>query len=185
MGSFGWHHCCRGFTSLLNSDSFPPSPVLWEDALRYNCVLQPQAVCLTNYLFTWLYDLTAPSSDRKGYCNKTDSGVIELGCVIWFCAIFFFSLLRHADLGLHGAVRSPQRANPGAGSLLRVLAQRGRGYDPDTDSRHHGWVDHEHLLGNGHGHPGQSVLVCSRLRMFLWCLFSGGELFSLEGHIGF
>lgn len=66
---------------------------------------------------------------------------------------------RHPDLSLHGAVRSPQRTAPGAGSLLRVLAQRGSGCDPDTDSSHHGWVDHEHLLGNGHGHPGESVLV--------------------------
>lgn len=87
--------------------------------------------------------------------------------------MFSFSLNRHADLSLLGAVRSPQRANTRARSVLRVLAQRGSGCDPDTDSRHHGWVDHEHLLGDGHGHPGQSVAKASicillLLSRFLW-----------------
>lgn len=110
-----------------------------------------------------MVDVTAPSSGKYVYCNHLETHLgkwwLSLG-IIWshnvpspFC--------RHPDLGLHGAVWSPQRAYPRAGSLLRVLAQRSSGCDPDTDSRHHGWVDHEHLLGNGHGHPGESVLVYS------------------------
>lgn len=47
--------------------------------------------------------------------------------------------------------------------MLRVLAQHGSGPDPDSDRCHHGWMDHEHLLGNGHGHPGKSVAVCLHL----------------------
>lgn len=62
--------------------------------------------------------------------------------------------------------------------MLRVLAQRGSGCDPDTDSSHHGWVDHEYLLGNGHGHPGESVLVLCRvaLQMFVAHINTGDEL---------
>lgn len=64
---------------------------------------------------------------------------------------------RYPHLSLRGAVRGSQRADLRAGSVLRVLAQRGGGPHPDPDSCHHGRLDHEHLLGNGHGHPGKSV----------------------------
>lgn len=87
--------------------------------------------------------------------------MIELGSFDMLSSSFY----RHPCLSLHGAVRSPKRAHPGAGCLLCVLAQRGSGCYPDSDSHHHGWVDHEHLLGNGHGHPGESVLVCSIFEM--------------------
>lgn len=71
----------------------------------------------------------------------------------------FFPSHRYLHLGLRGAVRRSQRADLRARGLLRVLAQRGGGPHPDPDSRGHGRMDHEHLLGNGHGHPGKSVTV--------------------------
>lgn len=59
---------------------------------------------------------------------------------------------------------------------MRVLAQRGSGCDPDTDSSHHGWVDHEHLLGNGHGHPGESVLVLCCVALLIFVAHTGDGL---------
>lgn len=82
-----------------------------------------------------------------------------------FCCCFVCPVHRNVHLGIHGAVRRSQRADLRARGVLCVLAQRGGGPHPDTDSCYHGRMDHEHLLGNGHGHPGESVLV--------WlCLFS-------------
>lgn len=67
---------------------------------------------------------------------------------------------RYPHLGVCGAVRGSQRPDLGAGGVLRVLAQRGGRPHPARDRRHHGGLDHEHLLGDGHGHPGKSVRLC-------------------------
>lgn len=75
--------------------------------------------------------------------------------------LFFVLFLSHRYLHLSvlRAVWSSQRADLGARRLLCVLAQHGGGPHPDPDGGRHGWMDHEHLLGNGHGHPGKSVPV--------------------------
>lgn len=104
-----------------------------------------------------------------------DGLMSELFCSYLLChdrdVIFLFLSHRHLHLSVHSAVWRSQRAGLRARCVLCILAQRGGGPHPDTDRCHHGWMDHEHLLGNGHGHPGQWVVVSLSIRLTV-CLFS-------------
>lgn len=99
-------------------------------------------------------------------------------CSFYFCwqDVLLVSPHRDLRLSLHRAVRSSQWADLRARSVLRVLAQRGSSPHPDTDSCYHGWMDHEHLLGNGHGHPGKSVAV--ELSVSFWLTLFISAFFS-------
>lgn len=83
-------------------------------------------------------------------CNTHNA--FPFGCYLSFSE-HLHTRTWYFHLGLHRAVRRSQWSGLGARRLLRVLAQRGGGLHPDTDGCYHGGMDHEHLLGNGHGHP--------------------------------
>lgn len=70
-----------------------------------------------------------------------------------------FSLHRYIRVGLHGAVRSADGpARPP--HVLCVLAEHRSSLHPDPHSHRHGGLDHEYILGHGHGHPGKYVSLC-------------------------
>lgn len=145
VACFQWRQTCVSSASFQMKSRL--SAPLHEKLTR---VEKLQSVCVT-----W--------SRTRRYFSCT---VLFSFTVTWlFFVVVFCPVHRNVHLGIHGAVRRSQRADLRARGVLCVLAQRGGGPHPDTDSCYHGRMDHEHLLGNGHGHPGESVLV--------WlCLFS-------------
>lgn len=143
--------------------------ILFPTVLREECFLSRQtwkSAVWHSWLVRVLRSLWATSDKtHKGASSVviTLAGffIYSMNCVVFgfLWHVFLYLSYRYLHLSLHSAVRSSQWAHHRARSLLCVLAQCGGSPHPDTDSCHHGWMDHEHLLGNGHGHPGKSVAV--------------------------